>query len=192
MSKCLALKLSWLRFNNSVLRRSRRIYHLFSLHRISFLTCQRLSFLSFESSSSSNSSSFAIIFISCLRSHEDDDAIRDRLRIARWLVFYKMRKMILNSREKDAKTISFLIASMTRWHSAFLLNLMNRNLIDLKSIVISSVLERATFFFFFFRSSHYRLNLRNRHSCSIRNDVHSSDNRWKYLARFILRIMIVW
>jgi hypothetical protein len=61
-----------------------------------------------------------------------------------------MRRTILNYREKDAKTISLLIASMTRWHSAFLLNLMSRNLIDLKSIVISFVLERATFLFFLF------------------------------------------
>jgi hypothetical protein len=61
-----------------------------------------------------------------------------------------MRRTILSSKERNAKTISFSVASITRWHFAFLLNSISRNLIDLKSIVISSVLEKATFLFFFF------------------------------------------
>jgi hypothetical protein len=61
-----------------------------------------------------------------------------------------MWRTILNSRKKNAKMIFFSIASMTRWYFTFLLNSMSRNLIDLKSIVISFVLERTTFLFFFF------------------------------------------
>jgi hypothetical protein len=54
-------------------------------------------------------------------------------------------------------------------------------------------LKKNDFFVFFvLKSSHYRLNLRNWHLYNIWNDVHSNDDRWKYLARFILRIMIVW